>query len=251
MTTKEALSATAPPSDSALADLPSVAQNRGGGSDDAANQGTAEVDDLQRLSDAVNTLRIKDEVRSSTSKSSEEAKTPASTSEVSSRKPASLDGKSTTSGTTFALDEKESLRPDDSASVMAAEEDDTFSAPGSIVAGSRMGSETGARAFRDQFHEISERMGYPPPRGPAAARPIPPTLPVMAPQVVGTSQAGAVAGQTVPTTLDTSTPNGSLPFGFSQSEPDEKLLEALESPKDRLFLLRLEQDVIEFVKDSK
>ena len=56
-------------------------------------------------------------------------------------KPPSLDGKSITSGTTFALDEKESLRPDDSASVKAAEDDDTFSGRGSIVAGSRIGSE--------------------------------------------------------------------------------------------------------------
>ena len=45
-------------------------------------------------------------------------------------KPPSLDGKSITSGTTFALDEKESLRPDDSASVKAAEDDDTFSGRG-------------------------------------------------------------------------------------------------------------------------
>jgi hypothetical protein len=33
--------------------------------------------------------------------------------------------------------------------------------------------------------------------------------------------------------------------------PDEKLLEAMASPKDRLFLLRLEQDVINFVQSSK
>ena len=38
---------------------------------------------------------------------------------------------------------------------------------------------------------------------------------------------------------------------FYRQTPDEKLLEALESPKDRIFLLRLEQEVIEFVKDSK
>jgi len=60
-------------------------------------------------------------------------------------KPPSLDGKSITSGTTFALDEKESLRPDDSASVKAAEDDDTFSGRGSIVAGSRIGSEAAGK----------------------------------------------------------------------------------------------------------
>jgi hypothetical protein len=65
-------------------------------------------------------------------------------------KPPSLDGKSITSGTTFALDEKESLRPDDSASVKAAEDDDTFSGMGSIVAGSRIGSEAAGRAYRAQ-----------------------------------------------------------------------------------------------------
>merc|ERR1712000_75885 len=62
-------------------------------------------------------------------------------------KPPSLDGKSITSGTTFALDEKESLRPDDSASVKAAaEDDDTFSIRGSHFAGSRVGSDLAARA---------------------------------------------------------------------------------------------------------
>jgi hypothetical protein len=33
--------------------------------------------------------------------------------------------------------------------------------------------------------------------------------------------------------------------------PDEKLLEAMASSKDRLFLLRLEKQVIDFVQDSK
>jgi hypothetical protein len=48
--------------------------------------------------------------------------------------------------------------------------------------------------------------------------------------------------------------SGATPDGFNlfyRQTPDEKLLEALDSPKDRIFLLRLEQDVIEFVKDSK
>ena len=71
-------------------------------------------------------------------------------------KPPSLDGKSVASGTTFALDEKESIRPDDSASLRAVEEEDVVSPPDSIAAGSRVGSDSGvARAFRDQLHEIS------------------------------------------------------------------------------------------------
>lgn len=62
-------------------------------------------------------------------------------------KPPSLDGKSIASGTTFALDEKESLRPDDSASVKAAEDDDEFSNRDSNVAGSRTGSEAAGKTM--------------------------------------------------------------------------------------------------------
>ncbi len=38
---------------------------------------------------------------------------------------------------------------------------------------------------------------------------------------------------------------------FYKKAPDDKLLEAMESPKDRIFLLRLEQDFVSFVKDTK
>jgi len=153
-------------------------------------------------------------------------------------KPPSLDGKSITSGTTFALDEKESLRPDDSASVKAAEDDDTFSGRGSIVAGSRIGSEAAARAYRDYTSErkllqpMLERQ----------------THGVMTPQ----------SGSSGPLAIDDEKSDAAIPSmgpeGFNlfyRQTPDEKLLEALETPKDRIFLLKLEQDVIEFVKDSK
>ncbi|TAQ90166.1 hypothetical protein B7494_g1470 [Chlorociboria aeruginascens] len=154
-------------------------------------------------------------------------------------KPASLDGKSNTSATTFALDEKESLRPDDSASVKAAEDDDTFSGRGSIVAGSRIGSEAAARAYRAQFydgrnmHPMQERQN----------------------QGIVTPQSGSSGQQTTDDTKQKPlVGTAGVPDAFNlfyRQTPDEKLLEALESPKDRIFLLRLEQDVIEFVKDSK
>jgi hypothetical protein len=157
-------------------------------------------------------------------------------------KPPSLDGKSITSGTTFALDEKESLRPDDSASVKAAEDDDTFSGRGSIVAGSRIGSEAAARAYRAQFYEVSDRRSMQP-------------MQERQSQGISTPQSGSSGQQTTddgkpkPLIGATGAPDG---FNlFYRQTPDEKLLEALESPKDRIFLLRLEQDVIEFVKDSK
>jgi len=167
----------------------------------------------------------------------------------SSTKPASLDGKSVASGTTFALDEKESLRPDDSASVKAAEEEESISGPASGAPSSRVGSEAGSRAFRDQFYEISERMVVPLHRGAAANR--------FGVPGIKEEDSPSAAPSSIPIASDPSmsadAPFGGMatPYGFAQEIPDEKLLEALESPKDRLFLLKLEQDVISFVRDSK
>ncbi|ORY59569.1 uncharacterized protein BCR38DRAFT_488595 [Pseudomassariella vexata] len=162
-----------------------------------------------------------------------------SSSEIGTKAP-SLDGKSITSGTTFALDEKESLRPDDSASVKAAGEDDEpFSVRGSQMANSRIGSEV-ARVHRLRLGDMPERriiqllpesqdQGVVTPQSGSSG----PPPPVEAPQILAT-----VAG---------------TPDAFSSmyaQNPDEKLIEAMSSPKDRLFLLRLEHDVINFVQSS-
>lgn len=180
-------------------------------------------------------------------------------------KPPSLDGKSITSGTTFALDEKESLRPDDSASVKAAEDDDTFSARGSIVAGSRIGSEaagkhhdpftdgrmeeqlltmTTARAYRSQVYEISERKMTTVASEAQQGGSITPQSGSSGPNLAG----GQLAAKQM--SGDLPLPDGSFNIFYKQT-PDDKLLEAMESPKDRIFLLRLEQDVISFVKETK
>jgi hypothetical protein len=157
-------------------------------------------------------------------------------------KPPSLDGKSITSGTTFALDEKESLRPDDSASVKAAEDDDTFSGRGSIVAGSRIGSEAAARTYRSQFYEAPDKRGVQPMQERQGQGVSTPQSGSSGQQVVDDSKSKPLGGATgVPDAFNL----------FYRQTPDEKLLEALESPKDRIFLLRLEQEVIEFVKYSK
>ncbi|KAF2275154.1 uncharacterized protein EI97DRAFT_78762 [Westerdykella ornata] len=161
-------------------------------------------------------------------------------------KPPSLDGKSVASGTTFALDEKESLRPDDSASLRAVEEEDVMSPPDSIAAGSRVGSDSGgARAFRDQLHEIAiSQRAAPPGRFPnAVSHHHGHTLydPNQAPNGIGRPMSQPIA-------------NGMATMGLPQSLPaipDEKLMEALESPRDRLFVLKLEQDFIDFIKDSR
>ncbi|KAI1207244.1 uncharacterized protein F4807DRAFT_192325 [Annulohypoxylon truncatum] len=163
-----------------------------------------------------------------------------SNSEMGTKAP-SLDGKSITSGTTFALDEKESLRPDDSASVKAAAEDDeAFSVRGSLIANSRMGSEV-ARIHRLRIGDMPERR-------------IVQILPEAPDQGVVTPQSG-VSSQQPP--IEQPQPlgivNGSSDAFTSMygQNPDEKLLEAMQSPKDRIFLLRLEQDVINFVQSSK
>ena len=167
----------------------------------------------------------------------------------SSTKAASLDSTSIISTTTYHMDEKESLRPDDSASVKAGEEDESHSGPASGAPSSRVGSEAGGKfAFRDQFNEISERIG-PSSRAVLAARHINPTI----------SEEGVkvLPGVTLPVDVVMAGANqnkapviaGAL--AFKQIPPDDKLIEALDSPKDRLFLLQLEEQVIAFIKNSK
>ena len=146
-------------------------------------------------------------------------------------KPPSIDGKSITSGTTFALDEKESLRPDDSASVKAAavDDDDGISVRGSLLAASRIGSDIASRRIQLEEH-VDRRSSQHGGEVQAAA---------LSPEPTGQQPP---AGPTIPTdALD----------AIYRKAPDEKLLEAMQSPKDRIFLLRLEKDVIDFVRDSK
>jgi hypothetical protein len=155
-------------------------------------------------------------------------------------KPPSTDGKS------FA-DEKESLRPDDSASLRAVEEEDVTSPPDSVVADSRHGSDNGAaRAFRDQLHEIAvmnpqPHRGVPPGRFPVLAN--------GAPNLYDPNQASSSARPTSqPVANGIPAMNGDPD---QPAIPDEKLLEALQSPRDRLFIVKLEQDFIDFIKEPR
>ena len=163
----------------------------------------------------------------------------------SSVKPPSLDGKSVASGTTFALDEKESLRPDDSASVKATEEGDIFSPADSNPPDSRYGSEHGNRAFHDQLHEIVS-MDPLPNRGPPVVKPGQLTGQGHGPSILfNPSAAQSQPLQLQPPELSSDPPE------MVDPTPDEKLLEAVESPRDRLFVMKLEQDFIDFVKDKQ
>lgn len=162
-------------------------------------------------------------------------------------KPPSIDGKSVASATTFALDEKESLRPDDSASLRAVEEEDVTSPADSVVNDSRQGSDNGAaRAFRDQLHEIAvmnpqSQRGVPPGRFPAL-----PTGPHMLYDPNQAINGGRPMSQPVGNGMPPLDGVPTLP-----SAPDEKLIEALQSPRDRLFVVKIEQDFIDFIKDSR
>ena len=71
----------------------------------------------------------------------------------------SMQAPSIASGIAFALDEKESIRPDDSASLQAVEDDD--SGPGSGAQNSRFGSEAGGKPFQSQLREIHIQRGLP------------------------------------------------------------------------------------------
>ncbi|KAI6784428.1 R3H domain-containing protein-like protein [Emericellopsis cladophorae] len=155
-------------------------------------------------------------------------------------KPPSLDGKSITSGTTFALDEKESLRPDDSASVMAAGDDDeVFSVRGSIFAGSRMGSDLAARARGIQLGDMPDRrlmQATPASSGPG----------VLTPHSNASEQQ---ARGVLPPLTGSSAPPDALDVIYRQA-PDDKLIDAMRDQKDRLYLLRVEALLINFVENS-
>ncbi|KAH8697022.1 putative R3H domain protein [Talaromyces proteolyticus] len=161
----------------------------------------------------------------------------------SSTKPTSFDSKSMVSVTTFAMDEKDSLRPDDSASVQAADEDESLPGAASGATNSLAGSEAGARGFRDQFREGN----------PYKIRGLVPTSIQRFPdgdiRVAGTIPPDSVSNNfVVPTQADF---QSEQIFNGYPLEPDEKLLEAMSSPKDRLLLLQLEEKIRNFIQDSK
>ncbi len=216
------------------------------GNADPVDKVTADLSEL-KLETKTPNLMVNGIGSASTEKSSKASNSQTPSDEVSQKadsnselgtKPPSLDDKSITSGTTFALDEKESLRPDDSASVKAAaEDDDAFSVRGSLLANSRMGSEVAARSQRPQIGDM-------PLRSISQILPESHIQGAVTPQSA-TSEQPPAADVRIPLAAATA------PDGLYRQNPDEKLLEAMQSYKDRLFLLRLEKEVIEFVQDSK
>lgn len=156
----------------------------------------------------------------------------------SSTKPTSFDSKSMASVTTFAMDEKDSLRPDDSASVQAVDEEESLSGPASGAPNSLIGSESGnhGRDANAQKPRAILRNS-----GPAF------------------NDAGMRANAAIPLDLVSNDFPGLNPEAFKGNpslhgfplEPDEKLLEAMKTPKDRLLILQLEEKIIHFIQHSK
>lgn len=154
----------------------------------------------------------------------------------SSTKQQSFDTKSMASVTTFAMDEKESIRPDDSASVRAAEDDETSNA-----------------AHTEGLSSSNPRSSLRPnTSGVTIAAPRYHTLTLTNPPRFGDLPVPTIHAESMESHLPSEVP------GDQQQEPhervsilpvapDEKLLDALASPKDRLPLLQLEEKFLAFI----
>lgn len=178
----------------------------------------------------------------------DEKSTPTSSSQGLELKKDNSDTKSVASRTTLTLDEKESLRPDDSASMHApVEEDAATSPPESVATHSKPPSDPETRAFHDQLRQLrlsgDQRVVMPRAQRPAGL----------------SEQRGGVIAFQAPAPINDFTPPPEVEIVRPRVTdpkmwvvpPDEKLMEALASPKDRLFVLKVEQDLIDFIKDPK
>ncbi|KAH7389397.1 hypothetical protein DE146DRAFT_162185 [Phaeosphaeria sp. MPI-PUGE-AT-0046c] len=163
-------------------------------------------------------------------------------------------GKSTYSLNTLSIDEQESIRPDDSASLRAVEEEEMASPPGSLPAGSRQGSDhgagafIGANAFQDQFQHISAMNPHPHahrgvPNGRAPNQLPSPYQHMFDPNnlVSGSGIAAQPASLVMPKIEG---------YDGSLTVADQPLITALQTPRDRLFVVRLEELLAGFINES-
>ncbi|OAL35544.1 hypothetical protein AYO20_05163 [Fonsecaea nubica] len=154
----------------------------------------------------------------------------------SSTKHQSFDTKSMASVTTFAMDEKESIRPDDSASVRAAEDEETSSAPtredlsASNTRGTSRPNISGVTIAARRYHTLT--LTNPPRFGDLP-------LPIIQAETAD-RQPRSEGSLEQPREIHERA--SSLPLA-----PDEKLLDALATPKDRLPLLQLEEKFLAFI----
>ena len=153
-------------------------------------------------------------------------------------KPQSFDTKSLASVTTFAMDDKESIRPDDSASVRAADDENPHA----------------ALSRNSSFQHDSDHATH------RSARVFPATVTIPGrrfPTLANPPRFGNLPISPVLESQDVHLPQPSVPM-MSPDEPralstvvamppDEKLLDALASAKERLPLLQLEERVLTFL----
>jgi hypothetical protein len=156
----------------------------------------------------------------------------------SSTKQQSFDTKSMASVTTFAMDEKESIRPDDSASVRAVEDDEASIGPHkeeSLAPHTRnplRPSTSGVTIAARRYHTLT--LTNPPRFGALPVPTIQAEIDEQPPPSEVSSEQQSDAHERAP----------SLPVA-----PDEKLLDALASAKDRLPLLQLEERFLALIAD--
>lgn len=156
-------------------------------------------------------------------------------------KPQSFDTKSLASVTTFAMDDKESIRPDDSASVRAVDDENPHAA---------LSRNSSFQHDNDQpLHRTSRTFPsnviIPGRRFPTLANPPRfgnlPISPVLESQDLQMPKAA----------VQVMSPNDPRePTTIVQANPDEKLMDALASAKDRLPLLQLEERLLVFLRSD-
>jgi len=167
----------------------------------------------------------------------------------SSTKGPSFDTKSMASATTFAMDEKESLRPDDSASVQAGDEEEHSSPHGSAVTSSQHNSDVGAAPVRVHLRDGYSGINVATRRPPVGLMQNPPRFgDFPLPSSTDLSQLPDDAPQPDPAEITRPPPPSDRSLSIS---PDEKLLDAMGTPKDRFLLLQLEEMIIAFITQSQ
>ena len=167
----------------------------------------------------------------------------------SSRELPSFDTKSIASVTTFAMDEKESLRPDDSASVQAVDDEDSSSGPSCNP------------SIQGEVEQVTIPKILPQPNGnvvgmnrryPSITLANPPRFGDLPMSPITEAEEVRQARVLPQEMIDVEAPQlrGGGVEHRSQTLavlPDEKLLDALASPKDRLPLLQLEEKILAFM----
>lgn len=166
----------------------------------------------------------------------------------SSTKLQSFDTKSMASVTTFAMDEKESIRPDDSASVRAVDDDEASNPPTRELAFHR-DSENPPMTSRQGLNPGTSGVTIAPRRYHTLTSTNIPRfgdLPVSPIVQSGISDEESIPGHQNPAPDEVHERAAQLPVA-----PDEKLLDALATPKDRLPLLQLEETLLAFIAHSQ